>query len=208
MKKIVCLVCLAFCLLSFSTPLYSLDFGDDERLYSMAANIDPIWLFAGAFTMGFGIEGGFEYAPLPWLSARVNGGYFGTDLGGLMGSDFKIGFAVADADVRYYPVAEYVEGFFINAGARYMQLWGNILQLKLHDVNLSMFAFKTGIGYKILTGRGKIVFFIEPAFWWNFMIPSDKIKKDFGETVSQFSLNSVIFGINGPAMSLAMGLCF
>jgi hypothetical protein len=180
MKKLLVLFIVLFTVI----PTFAQD--DDQadawKGKRMALTLNPNTIILGIMSEGIGLSAGFEYAFVRYFTTKLslyvfafrpdsiysNAIYVEDD----MGVSFRF-----DIDARWYPLGGAVEGLFANAGIQYQQTWGNFyVEEQGYNSNIgwneySYTKFKGdialggyfGAGYKVVLGRGRIAFVIEPC---------------------------------------------
>jgi len=179
---------------------------DGDRRMAITANLTPI--LVGAFTGGFGMGAGFEFAPGPSASARLNLYYIGFD-SALMGEEGGDGLHLLrlNLDGRWYPQNVYARGWFLNGGLQYHAIiapqvfWG----VNGEDLSGTMntWSVMAGVGYKFVArSTQRVAFVIEPKldFVW-------AVHSDIPRMPGDFALR-MILGTGGPRFSLMMGAAF
>jgi hypothetical protein len=112
MKKIIFLLMVVF----LTVPAFAEEEWDGNR--QMAITMNPVPLIGGLILGGFGINVGFEFAPIPTASVKANIYYVGFDpvkfVDGNTQGKSNASLFRANLEGRWYPSGNYVSGWFLN----------------------------------------------------------------------------------------------
>lgn len=176
MKKI----CVFLTALVIITPVFAQEWDANRK---MALTINPFPIISGLLLRGIGIEGGFEYAPVSMVSIKADVYYFNVDPSNwnYTSSDsgsVNIYFFRASLEGRWYPLEEYVKGFFLNGGLFFHQ-FGVSAVMSYSDVifrtgdQFDTIGVYAGIGTKKTYGNGRVAFVFEPTLDFAWPLYSD-----------------------------------
>jgi hypothetical protein len=186
---------------------------ESEASRKFAVTLDPIPLIIGPLLGGFGFGASFEFAPITMASARASVYYIGMKFGDSDGAgsyaEVKLNYLAITGEGRFYPFKTGVEGFFLDAGMAFVRLGGNVVvksegESASGDAHINAFSVLGGLGYKIVFGKSRVGFFLEPALSYRYIVSSDiDWKADNG-----LNLVATILGIKGFGFALNMGVAF
>jgi hypothetical protein len=196
--------------------------GESEGNKTMAITASPGPLIIGTVLGGFGINAGFEISLLKLLSVKGNIYYLGFDPLKFVGySEIEadgnsytgnVSLFRANAEARYYPAGEYLEGWFVNAGVQYHRISASA-RVK-HDempgayeeagIGFNTFGICVGGGYKLIFETGRVGFVLEPVldFTWPLFTEIPRFN-DFTDVI----IGSLL-GIRGFRAGLLFGAAF
>jgi hypothetical protein len=179
MKKTLALLIVIF----VAIPAFTQEDWKNERRTAITLNIEP--LAAGNTWGGFGFGPGIEYAFLPQVSGKAQLFYMGFDPAEMFhrayGDKFVTILGTA-LEARWYPMDNYVRGWFVAAGVQYRHLFGSFtvphyswgydeeketgyeyLESEARFKNSSTLGFYSDVGYKWVIGKNRYGFVIEPS---------------------------------------------
>jgi hypothetical protein len=169
MKKFLVL----FIVLFVAIPVFAQDGDqtDDWKGKRMAITLNPTTIVLGLMNEGFGLSVGFEYAFLKTFSTKFDMYVVAFRPDGIYTSaeyeDETLGVSFRFAlNARWYPLGGALEGLFVSGGFQYQQTLGNFFlwdgyTLAKFKGNKAL-GLHLGVGYKILFGKGRVAFAIEP----------------------------------------------
>ena len=190
---------------------------EGNRRMAVGMRLSP--LITGSLLGGFGVDAGFEFAPLQSFSVRANARYVGfrpfifdfVDY-----ADEDSGSATArlsmlrfNLEGRWYPGGNHVEGWFLSGALQFQRLAasGSIFvdETELSDgIGLNTLSAFAGLGYKIVfRSSQRAAFFIEPLIDVGWRITSE-IPRD----VLSVPFVGWMMGTNGLRFSLILGAAF
>lgn len=154
-------------------------------------------LFSEGVRPNFGIDIGFEYAPIPHVSSKVNFRFIAPGSPWVWSGSMRV-----SLEGRWYPQGNYVQGWFASGSIQFQRSPRLRGRLDLHT-----FSFFIGGGYKAVFNGGKrAAFVMEPRL-------------DFGREITGRVANYYRFfdmdvfdlweaGIYGPRFRLPVGVAF
>jgi len=216
MKKVLSFAVLAVIL--FAMPVSAEEDRDEENKRQMAITLSPNPLIIGLFLGGFGINAGFEFAPVSTAAVKANVFYIGFDpvkLIGLNDDNLKsLAYMLrVNMEARWYPMAQYVKGFFVNGGVQYHRLslsagvsFDTDEEKESAGGGLNSISICSGLGYKVVIGKEQAGFVIEPNMEFAWDVYSDIPFQNMVPPVSYFLGN--VLGIRGFRFNLLFGAAF
>ncbi|MDR0324451.1 MAG: hypothetical protein LBI12_08415 [Treponema sp.] len=174
-----------------------------------AITISPSPIIYAPILGGIGIVAGVEFAPLKNFAVKGNFYYVGWDFGKLIdeaGVDADISMLRFSVEGRFYPSGNYVEGFFLNGGFQFHRLGASFSYegIKLSD-GLNTYGVYGGAGYKLVFGRSRLGFVLEPTLDFIWPLKSDIPFKDMAAGSNLFGW---ILGVKMFRGGLKLGLAF
>jgi len=195
---------------------------DGNRRMAATVNFNP--LLMGAVLGGFGLEAGFEYAPVPFASARVNVRFVGFDPLRLVDGDTggvrtMVSLLRLNMDGRWYPGGDYVRGWFFSGGLQYQRIAASASftidgATVGAGVGFGTVSFFTGVGHKLVfRSQQRTAFAIEAAMDLGWRITCDLrrfLRRELGGELDAMSGQLVgwLLGTNGPRFHLLFGAAF
>ena len=200
-------------------PLFAQEDWGSNRQFAITTNPSP--LIIGMVLGGFGLNLGFEYAPIQQFAGKFNIQYVGFDplkWGGVVfdGDDsvntrLHLYMLRMNLEGRWYPQSRYVHGWFVLGGLQYHRL-GASASVSLDDFSANEGAgFDTvgivaGVGYKAIFGSGRAGFVFEPMLDITFPIFSDIPFRDMD--VIARNMLGILLGVRGVRAGLLFGVAF
>jgi hypothetical protein len=158
------------------------DQADTWKGKRMAITLNPNTIILGIMSEGIGFSAGFEYAFVRHFTTKLNLYVvaFRPDsiYSGAIYVEDDVGVSYRfSLDARWFPLGGAVEGLFANVGFQYQQTLGNFYieeQFYNSDTEWNEYIFTKfkgdialggyfGVGYKVVLGRGRVAFVIEPC---------------------------------------------
>jgi len=185
---------------------------------AVAARISPLLL--GSLLNGFGVDAGFEFAPVPLASVRANIRYLGFSPAnfGFVSYDEEDGTNSANARLslirfnlegRWYPGGNYVQGWFLSGGLQF-QRFAASASLFVDDAELSggigmnTWSAFVGLGHKfVFRSQHRAAFMIEPILDLGWRLASDIPSEVFAVPFTGWAM-----GANGLRFSVLFGVAF
>jgi len=189
---------------------------DGNRQMAVAMRVSP--LLIGSLLGGFGIDAGFEFAPLQAASVRANVRYVGF-------SPFIFDFVYYEEDAgsararlsmlrfnlegRWYPGRNYVQGWFLSGALQFQRLMasGSIFvdDTELSEgIGMNTWSAFAGLGYKIVfRSSQRAAFIMEPAIDVGWRLASE-----IPHEVLSIPFTGWMMGTNGLRFSLLLGAAF
>jgi hypothetical protein len=214
MKKIIFLLGIMF--------LTNSAFAQESWEYNRrsAITINPGAFIVGTVTDGFGIGIAFEHSFTPQFSTKANAYFlehearkgFYPPVSRVEGHTIMGMFAV---EGRWYPLARYLEGVFINGGFQYHLIGGTVA---FHDYNdeidrqfrrtFSTASLFTGLGYKVVFGKNRFGLALEPTidYIWPFYTNLPYSHRD--DIMDHSGLSVTAMGIKGIRFGFQIGAAF
>jgi hypothetical protein len=225
MKKIIFFLMLVF----LTVSVFAKERWEGDRQIAVTMNPGPLIL--GQILGGFGINAGFELAPVEWASLKANIYYIGFDPLKLIGEPIdydgegmmqkitsNVSLLRVNLEGRWYLSGNYVSGWFLNGGLQFHQLSASS-SFPLGDVTLddtTVGKGKVGIyittwgiciggGYKAIFGKNRAGFVFEPVMDLTIPIYSDI---PFGNMGFEGDIIGWLLGIKGLRGGLMFGVAF
>jgi len=191
---------------------------DDNRRMALGMRISP--LLMGSLLGGFGIDTGFEFAPVSIASVRANVRFLGFSPAnfGFVSYDEENGTGSVNARLsllrlnlegRWYPGGNYVQGWFLGGALQFQRIAASA-SLFVDDAELSggigmnTWSAFVGIGHKIVfRSSQRAAFMIEPILDLGWRLASD-IPGD----VLAIPFTGWMMGTNGLRFSVLFGAAF
>ena len=205
MKKFFCILVIILIVI----PVFAQKSWDGNR--RMAITINPFTIAYPPAFGGLGIQGGFEFALVEMASIKANVFYVRYDLGKISdntdGSDTILSMFRLSLEGRWYPMGDYVEGFFVNGGFQFHRLSAKFdFDDAYLGIGLNTYSLYGGVGYKIVFGNSRIGFVLEPTldFIWPVYsdIPFDKMDK------SSSNILGWMMGVKLFRLGISVGVAF
>jgi len=188
---------------------------DGNRQMAVAIRISP--LLVGSLLGGFGVDAGFEFAPLPNTSVRANVRYIGFSP---LAFDFvsyedsvsgraRVSMLRFNLDWRWYPGRNYVKGWFLSSGLQFQRLAASASLIVGDEELAEGVGFNTlstfaGLGHKIVfRSSQRAAFIMEPKLDIGWRIASN-----IPDAVFSIPFTGWIMGTNGLRFSLLFGAAF
>jgi hypothetical protein len=193
-------------------PVFAQEKEEKER--RTAITFDPLPLIAGTLLGGFGMNTGFEHAFIRPASVKANIYFIGFNPGNMIDiTEINGYFSMGRFNLmgRWYPLENFVHGWFFNGGMQYHYLMGVILYDEKARTGIqewyNTFGLHLGAGYKAIFGKGRANFVLEPSLDYVFPLYSDL---PFMNEVPVITSNYIgwILGIKGFRFELLMGVAF
>jgi hypothetical protein len=214
MKKIIFLFGLVF--LTYSV------FAQESWEYNRrnAVTLNPGAFIVGTLAEGFGIGIAYERSFSSQFSAKANMYFLGYEAGkGYNQAESRVdGYTVTGMlalEGRWYPMARFLEGIFLNAGLQYHLLAGTVA---FYDYSIgrdrqfnqasSTLGFYTGVGYKVVFGKSRFGLALEPTidYIWSFYSNIPYSYRD--DVLDHSSLSMTAMGVKGVRIGLQVGVAF
>ena len=170
-----------------SVPVFAQDEWANNRRMAIHTNIAPLIL--GSLLGGFGVEAGFEYAPISSFSTKVNFSYTGFDPSrfDLVEVEHKAGFTRlglslfrVNLEGRWYPQKHYLSGWFVGGNAQFYRILAipaaafTIDDKEINNGIVDTWSLFATVGYKVVfRSKQRAAFFIEPVLDLGWKIYSD-----------------------------------
>ena len=157
---------------------------EDDRRMTVTTNLFP--LVTGAFLTGFGMEAGFEYAPVASASIKPSVRVITFNPVGFSGIDIDIDapsvrfwLLRASLEGRWYPQNKYAKGWFLGGSLQFQTIGANA-SFNLDDEAISasqwfnMLSLFARAGYKVVfPSTSRVAFVMEPQVDLGWVLYSD-----------------------------------
>ena len=195
-------------IIMIAVPVFAQNEWNGNRHFSI--NVNPSPFIYAPLMGGFGFSGGVEFAPLSFVSVKGNIYYIGYNLGkyvDMADDSLKLSMLRFSAEGRFYPSRNYVEGFFLNGGLQFHRIGA---EFKFDNVSiaggLNTYSVYGGLGYKIVVGKSRLGFAMEPYLDFIWPIYSD-IPFELMDTKSS-NLFGWMLGVKLFRAGFRMGIAF
>ena len=215
MKKIFLLMAIIVSLVAPAFAEGERERWDGNRQMAVGVRISPF--LVGSLLGGFGLDAGFEFAPLRAASVRANVRYIGftpfifefVDYEDSGSASARLSMLRFNLEGRWYPGRNYLQGWFLSGALQFQRLAasGSIFvndEELAGGIGMNTLSAFAGLGYKIVfRSSQRAAFMMEPILDLGWRIASDIPRE-----ILSIPFTGWMMGTNGLRFSLLFGAAF